>query len=103
MSRFRIDHPSTEDIYAVAGVDHALGFFAEVFREDRTAPIATVDISTLGRPATMSDCFEVLMEFAFFTEDELHAALASVQDGSPSKPGDLRVVNIIMAFKQAAD
>ena len=102
MSRFRISHPSTEDIYAVAGVDHALGFFAEVLREDRIAPIAAVDIFTLGRLATMNDCFGLLMEFAFFAEEELHEALVFLRDGEP-EPQDMHVVNIITELRKAAD
>lgn len=102
MSRFKIKHPSTEDVYAAAGMDHAVGMFCEVFREDRIAPIASVDIFTLGRPVTMSDCFELLMEFAFFTEEGLHEALVFLQDAEPD-PQDMRVVNIITEFRKAAD
>jgi hypothetical protein len=42
------------------------------------------------------------MEFAFIKESELHDALIYLQDGSP-KPRDMRVVNIVMNLKRAAD
>jgi len=50
----------------------------------------------------MDDCFELLMEFAFFREEHLHSALVYLQDGSP-EPEDMRVANIVLEFKRAAD
>ena len=97
MSRFRIAHPSTDDICAYAGTDHAIGPFCEIFTEDRIAPIASVDVFELGRPATLDDIFELLMEFAFFSEEELREALVYLQDGGrePRSRGVMRVVGIV--------
>jgi hypothetical protein len=98
MSRFRVEHPSREGIHAVAGVDHALGFFVEVFREDRDKPIRSLDMFTAKRAVTLQDCFDFMIEHGFFTADQLRNALVFLQDGAP-RPKDTRVVEVVVKFK----
>jgi hypothetical protein len=57
MSRFRVDHPTRQGIHVIAGVDHMLGFFIEVFREGRDRPIKTLDVFTNKSPVTLQQCF----------------------------------------------
>lgn len=44
---------------------------------------------------------DFLIEHEFMNRDQLEAALIYLQDASP-EPADMGVVNIVMAFKQAA-
>jgi hypothetical protein len=100
VSRFRIVHPHRSEIYAVAGVDHAVGMFVEVHREGRSRPFKSLDFFTLGRSVTLNDCFEFSIENEFFTREQLEAALVWLQDGSPT-PRDMRVLGIITEMKPA--
>jgi hypothetical protein len=51
---------------------------------------------------TLNDCFDMLIEFGFFTRERLEAALVYLQDGGP-KPRDMRVVEVLMAFWRSKD
>jgi hypothetical protein len=101
MSRFRIDHPSKPDLYAEAGHDHMLGFFAETFIERRDKPKAVLDVFKLGRAVTLHDCFEFLISEHFVTRDDLEAALVWLQDGGrePRSRGAMRVAEIVMSLR----
>jgi hypothetical protein len=102
MSRFRIDHPTNPHLHVIAGADHMLGFFVELRREDRSRPIKSLDLFTLGRAVTLQDCFEFLIEHGFFTGEELHDALIAIQHGEEDVPSGVhRVMDIVMEFKAA--
>lgn len=98
--RFRIQHPKDANIYAEAGVDHALAsFFVEVFREGRARPIACLDPFKTGRTVTLAECLDLLIARDFFRREQLEDALAYLQGGAPA-PKNMRVVEIVSAFKR---
>lgn len=104
MSRIRIDHPLRPDLHCIAGVDHMLGFFIELHREGRDRPIKSLDMFKLGRPVTLQDCFEFLIEHGFFSTVELNDALIAIQDDEEDVPlGVQRTIDVVMVFKVAAE
>jgi hypothetical protein len=102
VSRFRISHPHRQDIYITAGVDHMLGLFCELMHENRSKPIKSLDMFTTGKPVTLQAVFEFLIEHEFMTRTDLESALVYLQDGG-REPRDMRVTNIILNLKRAAD
>lgn len=98
--RFRIEHPREPNIYAEGGVDDPLAsFFVEVFREGRARPLACVDPFTTGSTVALMDCLGLLIAHGFFTRAQLDDALSYLQGGAAA-PRDLRVVEIVSAFKR---
>jgi len=103
MSRFRIEHPTRENLHIIYGHDHMLGFFVEMFREGREKPLKSLDMFTHGKAVTLNDCFDFLISVGVFTRPELQQALALIQDGHPEPvpQGMARTVEVVMGFKGA--
>lgn len=55
-----------------------------------------------NRQRPLMGCLDFLVAEGFFTGDELNDALIFLQDGSP-EPENMRVANIVLEFKEAAD
>jgi hypothetical protein len=102
VSRHRIDHPTRNHVHAIYGHDAVIGFFVDVFIENREKPIASYDFfqPTFNRERPLMACLDFLVSEGFFTADDLEDALVYLQDGSP-KPRDMRVVEIVMNMKLA--
>jgi hypothetical protein len=81
------------------------GFVASVDREGRGRPIKELDFFTQGKPVTMNDIFEFLIEHEFFTRDQLEVTLVYLQDGGrkPRSRSVIRVAEIVMEMKRAAE
>lgn len=105
MSRFRIVHPTREGVHAIYGFDAVLGFFVDVHREGRYKPIASYDAfnPSFNRARPLMGALDFLASEDFFTADDLHAALAHVQDGTRVPKRLMPVVQVILNFKDAAD
>jgi hypothetical protein len=102
MSRFRVDHPTRQDLRAEAGHDAVMGFFVDVMGGDRM--IASYDFfhAKFNRERPLIGCLDFLVSEGFLTGDELEEALVFLQDGEPT-PSDMRVAEIVMELKRAAD
>jgi len=100
MARHRIDHPADDNLHACVGHDHAVGFFAEVFKGRRDKPIACIDLLSVGEPATVQQCLDLLMEHEFFSRADLETALVAIQDGTRIRSSKLaKVVEVVVAMK----
>ena len=102
MSRFRIDHPTRQDLHADAGHDPMMGFFVDVMQGHRVLRSYDFFQPCFNRSRPLIGCLDFLMSEGFFTGDELQDALVFLQDGAPT-PSDMRVVEIAMECKRAAD
>jgi hypothetical protein len=101
MLRFRIDHPRT-DMHTQAGHDPVVGFFVDVLRRDHVIKSYDFFQARFNRSRPLMGCLDFLVSEGFFTGDELEDALVYLQDSAPV-PSDMRIVEIVMEFKRAAD
>ncbi len=103
MSRFRIEHPRQSEVYAIGGVDHALGLFCEVFRDNRERPLKVVDVFTMKRPVALSDCFELLVAEGFLKAAELEETLVHLQDGTRMPKRLATIAKIVGEFSRCCE
>ena len=101
MSRFLIQHPTKPEIHAYYGHDHAVGFFVEIFREGREAPIKILDEFTADRPLALIDALDLLANQGFFSHEDLEDALLFMRDEEPEHGTEeaLKIVKVIEGFK----
>jgi hypothetical protein len=55
-----------------------------------------------NRQRPLMGCLDFLVSEGFMSGEQLEDALIFIQDGFP-EPEDMRVVNVVFEFKQAAD
>ena len=103
MSRFRIDHPTRPDLHAEAGHDPVLSYFVDVMKGHRVIKSYDFFHPTFNRARPLMACLDFLVAEEFFTADDLHEALAHVQDGTRVPRRLARVVEVIERFKEASD
>jgi hypothetical protein len=102
MSRFRIEHPTRENLHAYAGHDHMLGFFVELFREGRESPIKSLDTFSNGNKlVNLIDCLDFLASNGFFSHESLEDALLywKHEESEHGTAEALRIVKVIEGFK----
>lgn len=81
------------------GHDHALGFFVEVFRAGRARSVTSLEFFTDNKPPTLQQCFDFLIDQAFFTRDELEEVLIAIQDDRDVPERLKRVGDVVMGFR----
>jgi hypothetical protein len=101
MSRFRLDHPTRNGVYAAYGHDPVMGFFVDVHHESRDEPIATCDTFTLGRAVKLMECLDFMAEQGFFDVGELQEALVVLADDVDVPARLERVVDVVVGFRVA--
>jgi hypothetical protein len=99
LSRFRISHPAHEELYAIAGHDHMLGYFCELYKEGRERPLKGFDVFKLKKPVTLNDCFDFLITEAFFTRGDLEETLVCFQDGKRVPKRLVKIADVVREFK----
>ena len=101
MVRFRFEHPTDRTKVGYAGVDHHLGFFAEIHHGRKVINFDGVDQFKAPMEAILLWFAEA--EAGFYTRDELYEALVLLQD-SGRIPARLKlVVRVVNELKFAAD
>lgn len=101
MSRFRIEHPTQPELHAYYGHDWVLGFFVEIYRGDREAPIKILDEFTAAKPVALIDALDLMANRGFFSHESLEDALLFLRDEMPEHgtAEALKIVKVIEAFK----
>ncbi|MDD9942466.1 MAG: hypothetical protein OXU20_15615 [Myxococcales bacterium] len=109
MPRFELEHPHDPGVRAEYGFDRLplVGWFAEVFYDQRTKPLIVYDArqSNYDTEYPLRGLLLFMVEQRFFSADELQDALDVWAAPEPvAAPSDvLRVVDVIRNLKFAAD
>ena len=101
--KVRIVHP--DGLVAVAGHDHALGWYIEV-RDQRGRLREEYDGLTHGEPTSLQGVLEILVQHGFITKPELEYGLAQIHFGFDPEDvegdGARRAATLVQQLKQAA-
>lgn len=104
MSRFRIDHPTIENVHAEAGHDPVLGFFVDVMKGHRVVNSYDHFHPLFNRQRPLMGCLDFLVSEGFFTGEQLEDALVYLQDGWPEASAEVMcIVRVIIEMKGAGD
>lgn len=101
--RLRIGHPSRARMTAVVGHDHAIDWFAEIRNKGKV--VYEFDAVSAGEATTLQEVLDALVEYGFFSEATLHAALEELPHhlvAEIADPAIRRVAEIVEQLRSAA-
>lgn len=103
MSRFHIAHPTRPDLHAEAGHDPLLSYFVDIMKGHRVIKSYDSWHPLFNRARPLMGALDYLASEGFYTGDDLEDALAMIADDLDVPKRLVRVVDVVMAFKSAAE
>lgn len=92
MSRITIPHPTDPSVHADVGLDHAIGWFADVIGRGKCRSYSAIDPG-FDRQRPLWGLLVFLAEHGFYGVEDLKSALERVQHEAPEElPPELRRV-----------